>query len=129
VEIAKTSLQRPASGAGSAPALTLAGIAALLSSACCVLPLVFAIVGISGAWIVQLRVFEPWSSWLTGLALASLGLAAWRLYRPAKGGAATCEPGNAACSATTLAARRWFWLVVVLTLVPIVVPLAAPLFY
>jgi mercuric ion transport protein len=120
--------QQPPSAGGSASALTLAGIAALLSSACCVMPLVFAIVGISGAWIGQLRRLAPWSAPLSVLALASLGFAAWRLYRPAA--TAACDTSDpAACRRVGGAARRWFWLVVVLTLVPLLVPLAAPLFY
>ena len=118
--------QQSTTRAGSA--LTLAGIAALLSSACCVMPLVFAIVGISGAWIGQLRRLAPWSASLSVLAVASLGFAAWRLYRPAA--AAVCDTADpAACRRVSGAARRWFWLVVVLTLVPLLVPLAAPLFY
>jgi mercuric ion transport protein len=113
---------------GTAPALTLAGIAALLSSACCVMPLVFAIVGVSGAWIGQLRRLEPWSGTLSGLAVAALAFAGWRLYRPAA--AAACDASDpAACRRVGAAGRRWFWLVVVLTLVPLLVPIAAPLFY
>ena len=117
------------SAASSAPALTLAGLAALLASTCCVLPLVFALVGISGAWIAQLRVMQPWSVPLTVLAFALLGFAAWRLYRPAAAGGATCDADNRACVQANATARRWFWLVAVLTLVPVLVPLAAPLFY
>ena len=113
---------------GTAPALTLAGIAALLSSACCVMPLVFAIIGVSGAWIVQLRRLEPWSGTLSALAMAALAFAAWRLYRPSA--VAACDASDAAaCRRVSAAGRRWFWLVVVLTLVPLLVPLAAPLFY
>ncbi|GAB3774569.1 hypothetical protein GCM10028796_49130 [Ramlibacter monticola] len=120
--------QQPADAPGTAPVLTLAGIAALLSSACCVMPLLFAIVGISGAWIGQLRRLEPWSLALSALAVVSLGLAGWRLYRPSA--AAACDAtGDAACRRVGGAARRWFWLVAVLTLLPLVVPLAAPLFY
>jgi mercuric ion transport protein len=121
--------QGPAQPGGSAPALTLAGIAALLASTCCVLPLVFALVGISGAWIVHMRVLEPYSPALVALALGSLGLAWWRLYRPSHATVAACEAGNPACGPVNGAARRWFWLVAVLTLVPILVPLAAPFFY
>ena len=119
--------QGPADGGSTAPALTLAGIAALLASTCCVLPLVFALVGISGAWIVHMRVLEPYSPALVALALLSLGVAAWRLYRPSR--AAACEAGGTACRQVSGAARRWFWLVVLLTLVPLLVPLAAPFFY
>ena len=124
---AAASARQPAGGTGSA--LTLAGIAALLSSACCVLPLVFAIVGISGAWIGQLRVFKPWSVPLTVLAFGALAYAGWRLYRPAAAEEVCGLSDPAACRRVGGAARRWFWIVVVLTLVPLLVPLAAPLFY
>ena len=123
-----TQTRQPPSLGGSASALTLAGIAALLSSACCVMPLAFAIVGISGAWIGQLRVLAPWSLPLSVLAVAALAFAGWRLYRPAA--TEVCDTSDpAACRRVGTAARRWFWLVVVLTLVPLLVPLAAPLFY
>jgi mercuric ion transport protein len=115
--------------ASSAPALTLAGIAALLASSCCVLPLVFALVGISGTWIVYMRVLEPYSTALLALALLSLGIAWWRLYRPSRMTVAACEAGGTACRQANGAARRWFWLVLVVALIPVVVPLAAPLFY
>jgi hypothetical protein len=63
------------------------------------------------------------------LAIASLALAGWRLYRPAAGAAAACDSGDEACRTINAAARRWFWVVAVLALIPLVVPLAAPLFY
>jgi len=111
----------------SASALTVAGIAALLSSACCVLPLVFVVVGISGAWIGRLRWLEPYSTALSALAIASLTLAGWMLYRPSANACDFDSPAD--CRRGGAAARRWFWVVVILTLVPILVPLAAPLFY
>jgi mercuric ion transport protein len=121
----------PASGdnRGSAPALTLASIAALLASSCCVLPLVFALVGISGTWIASMRVLEPYSPALIALALLSLGVAWWRLYRPSRTTMVACAADGAACRQANGAARRWFWLVLVVALIPLVVPLAAPLFY
>ena len=110
-----------------APALTLAGLAALLASSCCVLPLAFALVGISGAWMVHMRVLEPYAPVLLGVALACLAFAAWRLYRPVRGEEAVCRDGT--CPPAVGVARRWFWLVAVLTLIPLLVPLVAPLFY
>jgi mercuric ion transport protein len=118
---------KPADGVRTAPALTLAGLAALLASACCVLPLAFALVGVSGAWISQLRVLQPYSVPLTVLSLLALGLAGWRIYRITP--AAACAAGEPACRQAGAGARRWFWLVAVLTLIPLAVPLAAPLFY
>jgi len=121
----------PVSGdnGSSAPALTLAGIAALLASSCCVMPLVFAFVGISGTWIVYMRVLEPYSPALIALALLSLGIAGWRLYRPSRMTMAACDADGTACRQVNGVARRWFWLVLVMALVPLAVPLAAPLFY
>ena len=113
----------------SAPALTLAGLAALLASVCCVFPLVFALVGISGAWISQLRVLQPYSTGLIVLSCASLGLAGWRIFRMPPLRTQACNANDDACGAVQSTARRWFWLVAILTLIPILVPLAAPLFY
>ena len=115
---------------GAASALTLAGIAALLASVCCVLPLVFVVVGISGAWISQLQRFEPYSPWLAGLALTSLGVAAFRLFSTKAPLDAACVRDNAAtCRTVSAVARRWFWVIALLTAVPLVMPLLAPLFY
>lgn len=119
----------PEPGARSGVALGLAALAGMLASACCVLPLVFVLVGISGAWIGQLARFEPYSLWLEGLALAALALAAWRIYRPEATAPAACAPENAPCAPARQRLRAWFWAIAVLTGVPIVVPLVAPLFY
>ena len=136
-----SSLATGANAAGDAPpdgrsaaALWLAGLAALLASSCCVLPLVFVLVGISGAWIGQLTQLEPYSLWLDALALGALGLAAWRIYRPLPGGAAKADASASAdcgpaCARTRPALRAAFWLVALLVMLPIVVPLLAPLFY
>ena len=129
-----TSLSRserrdPASSAGSGPVLTLAALAALLASGCCVLPLALVLVGVSGAWISQLHRLAPFSSWLAALALGTLGLAAWRLFRPARAITACADGGDVPCRNASGAVRRWFWVVAVLTLIPLLVPLAAPLFY
>jgi len=118
----------PGSRARSAPALTLAGLAALLASGCCVAPLLLALAGISGTWIGQLRRIEPWSPWLMGLSFVALAAAGWRLYRRPAGDAA-CAVEDAACRRANGTGRRWFWFVVVLALVPVVVPLVAPWFY
>ncbi len=99
-----------------APALTIAGIAALLASTCCVVPLVLAIAGISGAWIAQLRTMQPYSDALTALAGAALAVAAWRMWRPS-------------CPRPGAATRSWFWVLAVVASLPVLVRVAAPLFY
>lgn len=117
----------PVGSESSAPALTLAGIAAGLASTCCVLPLVLTLVGVSGAWTAQLHWLAPYSGALTALAVAALLFAAWRIYRPLPQGA-VCAPGTS-CARASAATRGWFWAMAVLTLVPLAVRLAAPLFY
>ena len=112
----------------STPALTVAGLAALLASGCCVAPLLLALAGVSGTWIGQLRRIAPYSPWLIALSLAALAFAAWRLFsRPAR--AASCDIDDAACRRANGAARRWFWIVAFLALVPLAAPLVAPWFY
>ena len=121
--------QDPIARGSSALALALAGVAALLASACCVLPLLLAVLGISGAWISQMRGLQPYSTGLMALAYASLGLAAWRLFRSAQEAERACNAGEESCRNINATARRWFWLVAMLTLIPMLVPLAAPMFY
>lgn len=113
--------------AGVASPLTLAGISALLASTCCVVPLVLALVGVSGAWIGQLRRMEPYSYPLTALALVSLVLAGWRIWRPAMPDGAQCEAD--ACVRSNAAARRWFWAMAALAVLPIAVSQSAHFFY
>ena len=113
--------------AGVASPLTLAGIAALLASTCCVVPLLFALVGVSGAWIGQLRRMEPYSYPLTALAVASLLVAGWRIWHPAAQEGAQCE--DDACVRGNAAARRWFWAMAVLAVLPIAVNQGAHFFY
>ena len=114
-------------GRSSALSLALAGIAALLASTCCVLPLLFALAGISGAWIAQLRFMEPYANALTVLAAVSLSMAAWRIFGPARPVAGcddfvACRPGSAR-------ARRWFWICAGLTLLPVLAQRFAFLLY
>jgi mercuric ion transport protein len=111
------------------PALVLAAFATLLASACCVLPLVLVIIGLSGAWISRMRVLEPYAPVLIGVALAALVLAAWQIFRAGARAGAACNADGSPCRLVQPSTRRWFWAVAVLALVPIVVPLMAPWFY
>ncbi|TPI50196.1 mercury transporter MerT [Mesorhizobium sp. B2-9-1] len=62
--------------------LALGGLSAgLLASACCVLPLAFALVGISGAWIARLTALAPYQPYFLTLAAVSIGVGFWRYRR------------------------------------------------
>lgn len=112
--------------AGPRSSLLAAGVAAILASACCLGPLVLVLLGFSGAWIGNLAILEPWRPAFTGLALVSLALAAWQLWRPA----GTCTPGRV-CAQTGVrrAYKALFWTVAVLVLLALGFPYVAPWFY
>lgn len=98
----------------------LAGaLAALLSSACCLGPLVLLGLGVSGAWIGSLTALEPWRPLFIAVALGALLLAARRIWRPA----AACAPGEV-CAVP--AVRRGYRVVFVGVALLVVASLAAP---
>ena len=66
-------------------------IGALLASSCCVLPLLFVSLGISGAWIGQLNALSPYQPYFMGAALAFLGAGFWQAYRRKP---EVCLPGS-----------------------------------
>ena len=75
-----------------AQGVTLAGsvIGGILASVCCIGPLVFALLGISGAAFAQR--FEPLRPYLLVATYALLAGAFYSTYRPAQ---AECGPGEA----------------------------------
>jgi mercuric ion transport protein len=84
-------------------------LAAIVGSLCCVAPLVFITVGISGAWISQLTALEPYRPIFIGVMLVFIGLAFRQLYIvPVR-----CAPGEA-CANPRLRRRQRqiFWVVV-----------------
>lgn len=107
-------------------ALTVGTVAALLTGACCVAPLVLVTIGIGGAWLSILPLFEPYQPIFIGVALAALIFAGWRLYRPAD----RCRPGEVC--ALPQVRRRYrvgFWIVAALLAGMIAFPYLAPLLY
>ncbi len=106
--------------------LTAGGVAALLSGACCVAPLLLVSAGLGGAWLANLQVLEPYRPVFLGVALAALGFAGWRIYRPT----AECSPGQA-CAVPSIRRgfRIAFWAVGALVLAMLAFPYLAPLLY
>jgi mercuric ion transport protein len=100
-------------------------LAAIIGSLCCVAPLVFVTLGISGAWISQLTALEPYRPIFIGVMVVFLGLAFRQLYIvPAR-----CAPGEA-CTNPRLQRRQRqiFWVVVVGLAALIAFPWYAPVF-
>lgn len=75
-------------------ALAAAAIASALASSCCLLPLAFVSLGLTGAWLGRLRVLQPYSPILIGISLVALLAAAYNgipkrpIYRAAFAGIA-----------------------------------------
>ncbi|WP_136415955.1 mercuric ion transporter MerT [Herbaspirillum sp. ST 5-3] len=107
-------------------ALLAGGIAAILASTCCLGPLVLITLGISGAWIGNLRALERYRPIFIGAALVALFFAWRRVWRPV----ATCAPGEA-CAVPQVknAYKVLFCVVVALVVLALVFPLIAPWFY
>lgn len=128
-------LEVPAAAAAAAKSdevskATLAGglIAAIVASACCLGPLVLVMIGVSGAWISNLALLEPYRPISIGVALVFMALAWRRIYRaPA---AADCEPGTlCALPQTNHMYRVMFWVMSATILLALVFPYILPLFY
>lgn len=127
-ETARFALEEPKTAkVGSEPiALTAGGIAALLAGACCVAPLVLVSVGLGGAWLANFQLLEPYRPLFIGVALAALGFAGWRIYRPA----AECKAGEVcAVPQVRRGYRIGFWIVAALLLAMLGLPYLAPLLY
>lgn len=115
--------QEPTPGGG---ALLAGGIAAILASTCCLGPLVLITAGVSGAWISNLTVLEPYQPFFAGAAVIALLLAGRRIWRPA----AACEPGQVcAIPRASRAFKVLFWGVAALVIVALGFPFVAPWFY
>jgi mercuric ion transport protein len=107
-------------------ALFTGGLAAVLASTCCLGPLVLVSVGVSGAWISNLAVLEPYRPIFITVALIALFFAWRRIFRPV----ADCKPGEVcAVPAVRGTYKLIFWLVAALVVVALAFPYFLPLCY
>ncbi len=118
--------RREAEGDGQRIAAVGGILAALGASSCCILPLVLFSLGVSGAWIGNLTVLEPYRPIFIGAALVALFFAWRRIFRPA----AACKPGEVcAIPQVRTTYQLIFWIVAVLVLVALGFPYVMPFFY
>ena len=100
-------------------------LAAVGASLCCVGPFVLLTLGISGAWIGNLTVLEPYRPVFIMLVMLLLGWAGWQVYRPVD----TCEPGTVCAVPQTRKRRQMvFWIAVIVALVLVTSAYWIPLF-
>ncbi len=103
-------------------ALLVGGLAAILASTCCLGPAL----GLSGAWIGNLTLLEPYRPLFIGGALVALFFAGRRIFRPAQ----ACAPGEVcAVPRTRRVYKILFGVVLALVLIALVYPYVAKFFY
>ena len=114
---------KPQNGRG---ALGIGSLAAVLASICCLGPLVLVAIGISGAWIGNLTVLEPYRPIFIGVALVALFFAYRRIFRPVQ----ACKPEEV-CAVPQVKTAQKIIFVIVAALIGIALafPYILPLFY
>ncbi|MCW9032607.1 MAG: mercuric transporter MerT family protein [Rhodospirillales bacterium] len=102
-------------------------ISAILASSCCIAPLMFVTVGISGAWIGNLTALEPYKPYFAAVALIFIGLGFWYVYFKNK--PACVEGSYCARPQTSRTTKTVLWLATLLVLLSITINWWAPFFY
>lgn len=106
--------------------LFVGGLAAILASTCCLGPLLLVTLGLSGAWIANLSVLEPYRPYFIAAALVALFFAWRRIFRPAR----SCQPGEVcALPQVNTTYRIIFWVVAIFTIIALAYPYVVPYFY
>lgn len=99
-------------------------VAAIGASSCCVLPLIFFALGVSGAWIGNLTALAPYQPIFVAAAVAFLAFGFVRVYRRPT---ACAEDETCARPLPNRAVKLSLWLAAILVLVAIAFPYVAPL--
>lgn len=121
------SSQSPNSGPRSSW-LAAGGVAgAILASTCCVVPLALVTLGVSGAWIGNLTLLEPYKPVFIAMAAIFIGLGFWQVYfRPKP----KCEDGSyCARPQSSLITQIVLWFAAALVILAATIDWWARLFY
>jgi mercuric ion transport protein len=103
-------------------------LGAVLASACCILPLALVTLGVSGAWIGSLTMFDPFKPYVAVVTLALIGGGFWHVYfrKPV----VACGPdGYCARPESTIISQAALWLATVLVLLALTIGWWAPFLY
>ncbi|MFZ1712165.1 MAG: mercuric transporter MerT family protein [Nitrosomonas sp.] len=85
-------------------------IAAVGAGICCAGPLVLLMLGVSGSWISNLTLLEPYRPLFILAVFVLFGWAGWNVYRPIE----DCEPGSACAVPQVRKQRQIIFLVTAL---------------
>ena len=126
-EIAVTT-KRTKHGSRRAGWLAAGGVlGAMLASVCCVVPLAFVLLGISGAWIGNLTALEPYKPFTLGMTAILLGAGFWHVYARSR---QACTDGTyCARPSSGRTTKIALWGGTLLAIVSATITLWAPLLY
>jgi mercuric ion transport protein len=128
IQSGSSDIKSPANAAGesatareAAERLTAVGgiLGAIVASSCCVLPLLFVSLGVSGAWIGNLTALAPYQLYVLALTMAVLGYGFYLVYwRPR----AVCSYGTCEQPLPSRAVKLGLWLGTALVAVALIFP-------
>ncbi len=100
-------------------------IAAIASAACCILPLILFLFGISGAWIGNLTAMEPYRPYFLTVAAITVLFGYWKIYLKKK--VNSCER-DSYCSMpkSDLINKIMLWISSVIIILVLLYPYIAP---
>ena len=99
-------------------------LGAVLTSSCCIGPLLLLSVGVSGAWIGNLTALAPYQPLFIAITVAFLAAGFWRVYRKPK---VACEEGSYCASPTSNRALKLaLWVATVLAIAALSVNVLVP---
>lgn len=95
-------------------------ISAILASICCVGPFVLVMLGAGGAWVGNLRVFEPYRPIFILFTMGFLGAGFYNVYKKPK---EDCKPGSlCAVPQTKRAGKIMIWTVTIIVFFLLLLP-------
>jgi mercuric ion transport protein len=102
-------------------------IAAVLASSCCIVPLLLVMLGVSGAWIGNLRALEAYQPVFIVITLGFLGFGFWQVYFKSKRDCAS----DVTCSRPlpNMLVKTILWLATALVALTLTIDYWAPFFY
>jgi mercuric ion transport protein len=81
IEIDVIELEEQATDQSKTSFLAVGGVVgAIVASSCCVIPLVLALLGVSGAWMSNLRALSPYQPYFIAMAAVLIGFGFYRVY-------------------------------------------------
>lgn len=102
-------------------------IGSILASTCCIAPLALLTLGISGAWIGNLTILEPYKPLFASVALVFIGLGFRQVYFKPR--SACAEGSYCTRPASSIIVKIVLWLATALVVLALTIDWWAPLFY